>query len=201
MRTFAIVWFVAACAMAMLGCQKAAPPPKTAQDVEVGRFMGTWHEISRLPFKWEEDCVGSSAKYEAIDDERFKITNYCWYKSFFGPMRKAKAEGIIVEDSKFQVSFFWPIYVDYWILHIDDKYEHTVIGTPDRKYLWIMSRSTSIDDATYASLVAIAQDAGFSVDKLIQTPHRRENTPQLEDTRDAGTGADTSALEAETEGL
>ena len=44
-----------------------------------------------------------------------------------------------------------------------------MVGGPDRKYLWILSRTQTMDEATYAKLTAIAQAQGYDLSDLAKT--------------------------------
>lgn len=57
---------------------------------------------------------------------------------------------------------------NYWILDLDQDYQTALVGTPDRRYLWILSRSPHLDDSTYRQVVAKAQQLGFPVSELIR---------------------------------
>jgi apolipoprotein D and lipocalin family protein len=43
-----------------------------------------------------------------------------------------------------------------------------LVGTPDRQYLWILSRSPQLDRETYQRLVEKGRDLGFPVEQLIR---------------------------------
>jgi len=64
------------------------------------------------------------------------------------------------------VQFFWPFAGNYWIIDLDADYQHALIGDPSRKYLWILSRTKTMDAATYNRLTDIAAKAGFDISKL-----------------------------------
>ena len=63
---------------------------------------------------------------------------------------------------------FWLVKGDYWILYLDPEYRTVIVGTPDRKYLWIMAREPSIPEETYRALVERSTDLGFATDRLLR---------------------------------
>jgi apolipoprotein D and lipocalin family protein len=71
--------------------------------------------------------------------------------------------------AKLKVTFFWPFYGDYWIIKLGDNYEYSVVGTPDRKYLWVLCRTPQMDSELYFEIVEFARSKGFDVDRLIRT--------------------------------
>ena len=56
---------------------------------------------------------------------------------------------------------------NYWIIELDPDYRTSVVGTPDRRYLWILSRTPRLDDAAYQRLIERARQLGFPVSDLI----------------------------------
>jgi apolipoprotein D and lipocalin family protein len=58
----------------------------------------------------------------------------------------------------------------YWILKIDPDYRTVLVGTPNHKFLWILSRTPQIDPAVYQAYLRAAQEQGFDITQLIVTP-------------------------------
>jgi apolipoprotein D and lipocalin family protein len=57
---------------------------------------------------------------------------------------------------------------NYWVLDLDPEYRTAMVGTPDRRYLWILSRTPQLEEPTYRRLVERAQELGYSVSNLIR---------------------------------
>lgn len=57
---------------------------------------------------------------------------------------------------------------NYWILDLDPAYSTALVGTPDRRYLWILARAPRIDDDTYDRLVQLARGFGYPVEDLVR---------------------------------
>jgi apolipoprotein D and lipocalin family protein len=58
---------------------------------------------------------------------------------------------------------------DYWIIDLDADYTTAVVGSPSRSYLWILSRTKSIDDATRSRVLAMLRERGFAPEQLLWT--------------------------------
>ncbi len=56
---------------------------------------------------------------------------------------------------------------NYWILDLDPQYRWAMVGTPDRKFLWILARQPHLPFAVYSKLKAKARSLGFNTDQLI----------------------------------
>jgi len=52
-------------------------------------------------------------------------------------------------------------------VHLDTlHYNHVIVGTPSRNYLWIMSRTPFMNKNTYDSLCIVAEGMQFDISKL-----------------------------------
>jgi len=69
------------------------------------------------------------------------------------------------------LSFLPMVWGDYQVIALGAEYDHVMVGTPDRKYLWILARTPRVDEALYRSLVEQARSQGFDVTALIDTRH------------------------------
>jgi apolipoprotein D and lipocalin family protein len=63
---------------------------------------------------------------------------------------KATAIPTDATNAKLKVTFYWPFSADYWIIalgpSLEGMYQWAVVGSPCRKYLWILSRNEKMDD-------------------------------------------------------
>ena len=72
-------------------------------------------------------------------------------------------------NAKLEVSFFWPFRGDYWIIDLGKDYEYAVVGHPSRDYLWILSRTPTMDGGVYARILQRLRAKGYQVDRLQKT--------------------------------
>jgi len=157
--------------LTLLGCSSANYPPLDVVDkVDIQRYLGKWYEIARLPFSQQEGCSCTTAEYELIDETTIRVINKCMKD---GELDDAKGKAFVVNGSnnaKLRVQFFWPFSGDYWIIELDkENYNYAVVGTPSRKYLWILSRTPKMDESIYNSLLEKISAKGFDINKLIKT--------------------------------
>lgn len=54
-------------------------------------------------------------------------------------------------------------------MDLGPDYSYAVIGNPDRKYLWILSRTPQVEEPVYENLKQHAAAAGFNVALLVRT--------------------------------
>lgn len=68
------------------------------------------------------------------------------------------------------LSFLPFVWGDYWIIGVADDYSWAVVGSPDRKYLWVLSRTPRLAPERYNAALSAATENGFDVGRLVKTP-------------------------------
>ncbi len=139
--------------------------------VELNKYLGKWYEIAHLPAKFQEGCEQTTATYSLLDNGSIAVLNECKKD---GKYKKAKGSAKVVDkitQAKLKVTFFWPFYGDYWIIKLGKEYEYSVVGTPNRKYLWILSRTPKMDEPLISQLLDFVKSKGFDITNLIRTNH------------------------------
>ena len=68
-----------------------------------------------------------------------------------------------------KVQFFWPFKAKYWIIDLGEQYEYAVVSHPNRKYLWILSRTPNMEDRLLNEIKARLIAIGFDLSKLKRT--------------------------------
>lgn len=140
--------------------------------VDVNKYIGTWYEIARYPNRFQKGCVGTTAQYSLRDDGKIDVLNQCRENSLNGRVLSAKGTAKIVDkktNAKLKVTFFWPFYGHYWIIDLGENYEYAVVGHPDRKYLWVLSRTPEMEEPLYNQILVRINQQGYDVSKLMKT--------------------------------
>jgi apolipoprotein D and lipocalin family protein len=136
--------------------------------LDLERYLGKWFEIAHLPFKFEDGCSQITATYGLTGNGAVSVLNQCLKN---GKTKQSVGKAKIVDKAtgaKLKVTFFWPFYGDYWVLKLGDNYEYSVVGTPNRRYLWILSRIPQMDNKLYNEILEFAKTKGFPVEKIIK---------------------------------
>lgn len=148
---------------------KDLPPVQTVASVDLNRYLGLWYEIARYPNSFQKNCRNSTAMYTAREDGDITVVNRCRSEKD-GSIREAKGRAWVVDSStnaRLKVSFFWPFRGDYWIIDLGKDYEYAVVGTPNRKYLWILSRDPEMAPDVLERINENLTRQGFEPSKLI----------------------------------
>ena len=149
-------------------------PLPVAPSVDLTRYTGKWYEVARLPIRFESKCKSDvTAHYSIRKNGTVEVRNRC--RKANGDMTEIIGTAHPAEKSnanaKLKVSFFWPFSADYWILDLDPEYRWALVGTPNRKYLWVLSRASRLDPAIYNKLLSRAKELGFNIERVEATVH------------------------------
>ena len=161
---------IIALSLLVSACATPRNPPHTVSQVNLPRYMGTWYEIASFPNAFQGGCQCTTAHYQ-LKDNQVSILNQC-YKGQDYHLSSAKGTAWVVphsHNSKLRVQFFWPFKGDYWILYLSKHYQQVIVGSPNRQYLWILSRTRTISRQRYQHLVHIAKQKGFATNQLRRT--------------------------------
>lgn len=148
------------------------PPLQTVDAVDLQRYTGTWYEIASYPQRFQEGCTGTTATYSLRDDGQIAVLNRCRKRSLQGEESRAEGRARVTDPStnaKLEVSFFGPFWGDYWIIDLGSDYQYAVVGHPGRDYLWILSRTPTMDDAVYRGILERLKAKGYQLDRLQRT--------------------------------
>jgi len=164
--------------IALAGCSKTTterlqlPPLEVVPEVKLERYLRTWYEIASYPQRFQEGCTGTTATYTLRSDGEIDVLNKCRKGDLDGPEDAAEGRarlGDRTTNAKLEVSFFRPFWGDYWIIDLGPDYEYAVVGHPSRDYLWILSRTPTLDDDTYAAILSRLEDKGYPLERLEKT--------------------------------
>ncbi|HEY2406602.1 MAG TPA: lipocalin family protein [Polyangiaceae bacterium] len=153
------------------GCQ-SDPPLEVASSVNLEQIQGKWYEIARLPRTTQVDCHGTTAFYARAADGSLKLVNQCNVGSATGPLQSIAMTATVPDKSTpAKLALDVGGYTgDYWILEVGASYEYLVVGHPSRLYLWVLSRTPTLDANLMGDIVARAQAENFDTSRLEYTP-------------------------------
>ena len=151
--------------------QTVAAPVLSVGAVDLARYAGKWFEIGSFPMFFQRNCLGdTTAEYALGPDGKVQVTNRC--RNADASFEVAIGSATVVEgwnNSRLKVSFFWPFKADYWVIGLDADYRWAVVGNPNRKYLWLLSRTPQLPPALLEAALAAASAQGFDLSQLRYT--------------------------------
>lgn len=148
----------------------------TVKYVDLKKYTGTWYEIARIPNSFQDHCIKNNiAKYILEEDGRIKVINSCVDED--NEIDDVEGVARIVDkssNSKLEVSFvsflgIRPFWGDYWIIGLGKNYEYAVIGNPNRKYGWILSRTKILNEEHLNEVKLILKNNGYDFRKFVMS--------------------------------
>jgi len=136
---------------------------KKVDQVNLSKYLGIWYEIASFPSWFQKGCTNTTAEYK-MEQDHVQVKNSCDVNEK-RKTRLAKAFTTDV-DNILKVQFYPLIKADYVIEFVDEKYNHAIVGSNNKKYLWILSRKKTINEDVYEELIDIAKKKGYDVSRL-----------------------------------
>jgi len=156
--------------LVLAGCVGRPENIVPVNNFETTRYLGKWYEIARLDHSFERGLSHVTADYSLRQDGGLKVLNR-GYKEADAKWKEAEGKAYFVDKKDvgyLKVSFFGPFYGSYIVFDLDQQdYSYSMISGPDKSYLWLLSRTPSMDPALQQRLVEKARGLGFDTSKLI----------------------------------
>mmetsp|Transcript_15208 Transcript_15208/g.39305 ORF Transcript_15208/g.39305 Transcript_15208/m.39305 type:complete len:632 (-) Transcript_15208:94-1989(-) len=134
----------------------ASPGP-----LDLQRFMGKWNVLANAPIfaMGEQNLYNPVENYEWDEANKRVQVVYKFYRMGSTELGEARQHGYVKKDDSGgttwalhpKLGIYLPLNLGYLVLHTAPDYSWTLIGVPDRKFLWIMTRArpTAKDPAPY----------------------------------------------------
>jgi apolipoprotein D and lipocalin family protein len=170
--------FTAWLTLAPAQAQSTEVPPAPLEAIaslDVARYMGTWYEVAKYPNWFQKRCIANtSASYAVQPNGMLQVLNRCQKED--GSMSEALGAAKQVGDAnspKLEVRFapawlsFLPfVWGNYWVIDLDPQYQLAAVSEPSRKYLWILSRTQTVEPKAYEALLQRLKQKGFNLDAI-----------------------------------
>ena len=162
---------VAGCLAGMAGGQTVTAVPQ----LDLNRYMGAWYMEARLPDKREKECIGGALVLYAVAEKagRFQMVTSCQTKG--NNVDAHNASGKVADklgDGKLKISYLWPFSQKYWVLAVGPEYEWALVGNPNHKELWVLSRTEAMKPEVLAEVEGRAAGEGFDRSKFVRVMRR-----------------------------
>jgi len=168
--------FLMSCASSQ---NKDLPPLTTVKQVDLSRYVGLWYEVAKIPNSFQDHCAyGTTAEYKIDVEGDIIVTNSCYDEE--GTLDVAGGLAKVVgkkSNTKLEVSFvsflgIRPFWGDYWIIGLDEDYQWAVVGTPGRKYGWVLGRTPSLSDETMQEIFDILKSQNYDPESFEISVHK-----------------------------
>jgi apolipoprotein D and lipocalin family protein len=154
-------------------CAGGSRDIRTASYVEINRYIGKWYAVSSLPQFFTRKCLSQTADYGIINSQMISVLNTCYKAKGTNNIKGQAVVTNAATNAELEVTFnnfftrLFRVRGDYNILKLDENYRYVMVGSRDRKSLWIMSRTPSIEAEVYKAYIEEAKNQGFPIEKLV----------------------------------
>lgn len=162
------------------------------KNFDINAYMGGWWEIAKIPKWFDLQCGTASAEYKKIDDSTISVCNKCYIPDMNGGwecLRLVTGKGQILSNqypSALFVSFpdeqvrktaeitntlissskSLQIYPNY-LIHSTDYSSYSIVGSPDRQGLYILSRNDKMTKFLYSRILDLVRSLGYDLRKIL----------------------------------
>ncbi len=141
--------------------------------IDLKKYAGKWYSLYSIPTLFDKGSRETTTSYTLNTEGYYDvITTYKKSGDETVYSRKSKMFPSTKDSNgELKAQFIWPIKVDYWIIELADDYSYVVVGHPERKFLFIMSRSKKMTQKDYEAIVARCKAKGYAVSELTSQLH------------------------------
>lgn len=145
------------------------------KNFNVKKYLGRWYEIARFDYRFEKNMDNVTAEYSENPNGTIEVRNkgYDYIKKLWN---ESIGEAKFVKDkteARLKVSFFKPIWAGYNVIDIDEDYQYALVAGSSLKYLWILSRTTTIPESIRQRFMEKAGRIGYDTNGLIWVRHNQ----------------------------
>ncbi len=142
---------------------------QTVPYVDIERFMGDWYVIANIPTFIEKRATNAIESYRLNSKGQIETTFTFFQDNPSGKKKVYRPTGFIYNtetNAEWRMQFIWPFKAPFLVIDLDDDYSYTVIGVPNRKYVWIMSREPILSDDTFSKITQRLAGIGYDISKI-----------------------------------
>lgn len=162
---------------------RKAPLAAMDRQIDLARFMGKWYVILNIPTYFDRDTVNNIEEYSYNEATQTIHVDFTYSDKAMSKTSLLKQQAKVENELKTQwslspkVGVYLPLKIPYLVVDCAEDYSTTIIGVPDRSYVWIMTRTANPDETVVEALTKKAQALGYDAGKLVRVPQKWDCEP------------------------
>jgi apolipoprotein D and lipocalin family protein len=153
----------------LIGCVSIPDDIKPVENFDADRYLGQWFEVARLDHSFERGLQQVTADYTMREGGGIKVVNR-GFNVDEQQWQEAEGKAFFVgeeDTAHLKVSFFGPFYGSYIVFELDQNYQYAFVTSSSKSYLWLLSRSPTIDEELKTHFIKTVKKLGFDDQALI----------------------------------
>ncbi|MFC4127162.1 lipocalin family protein [Nocardia rhizosphaerae] len=172
-----LVACAASAAAALSPATANAAPPAPVSSLDVDRYLGVWHQLAAVPAPFSLACAGdTTATYTRQDDGTVGVYNRC--RTWSGGTDEIRGTATVTDPvTRAQLRVSFPGVPgqggdapNYIVTALGPDYSWAHVTDPSRLSGFVLSRTPSLDAATWADIDAAIVAAGQQPCLFLTTP-------------------------------
>ncbi len=152
------------------------PAVRTVPKVDIQKFMGKWYVIANIPTFIEKGAHNAVETYTWNEKENRIDVNFEFRKNSFEGEKKNYPQKAFIHDktsnAEWRIQMFWPLKFPYLVMDLATDYSYTVVGVPNRSYVWIMARTPTLPEATYQDILKRIEAQHYDTTLIQKVPQQ-----------------------------
>jgi len=144
------------------------------EKVDIVSFAGKWFSLYSIPTLMDKNWKETTETYVIHPDGYYAV--FTTYKLVGGEERKYIRSKLFVVrgtgNAEMKAQFVWPFKADYWVIELAADYSYIVVGHPNHKYLFIMSRKPFLPEPLLQEIISRCEQRGYDTSKLVSQEHK-----------------------------
>ena len=132
--------------------------------IDINKYLGTWHEIARIPNEFQPNMVNVTAEY-LMTPTHIDVINSAYVNGKLLTVRGI-AKTTNDESDTLLITFDNEHYSHYKILAITEDYKYSIVGGDNENHLWLLGRTPVIDVHLYYQLLRFAESSGYNAKEM-----------------------------------
>lgn len=157
--------------------------PSTAP-LELPRFMGKWYVIAQIPTALDRGARNSTETYAWNERSQRVDVSFQFQKAKGAALTEYKQRATVTNaptNTRWSLSVklgvYLPLNLSYLVVDCAADYSCTIVGGPDRSFLYVMARTPTLDAERLESLLDKCTRLGYDVSKIERVEHDNPTPP------------------------
>mmetsp|Transcript_93 Transcript_93/g.249 ORF Transcript_93/g.249 Transcript_93/m.249 type:complete len:532 (-) Transcript_93:399-1994(-) len=173
-----------------------SPLAPMARKLDIERFMGKWYVVANIPTPFDKGTINNTEDYRWDASTKTIYVVFSYSNTELTKTSRLKQRATIKNEGNTEwkiapkIGIYVPLPVPYIVADCAEDYSYSIIGIPDRSYVWVMTRTPSPGQAVVDDLIRKVRALGYDESKVVQVPQIWDrDCPVLSEAEDEAMGA------------